>query len=173
MSKVFSIVKPVAFVSLKFTEVKSYGLKSKVSLDFSYPCFLPNLIPIVTGKPDNRCSKQSKFKKGRQKQLKGESRQREILGTLILINACPRREGNGIPLQYSCLENSMDGRAWQAAVHEVAKSRTRLSNFTFTFQFHALKKEMATHSSVLACRNPGTGEPGVLPSMTSHRVGHD
>ena len=67
----------------------------------------------------------------------------------------------------------MDREAWNAAVHEVAKSRTRLSNFTFTFQFHALKKEMATHSSVLACRNPGTGEPGVLPSMTSHRVGHD
>ena len=82
-------------------------------------------------------------------------------------------EGNGNPLQYSCLENSMDGGAWWAAVHGVAKSWTRLSNFTFTFHFHALEKEMATHSSVLAWRIPGTGEPGGLPSMGSHRVGHD
>ena len=67
----------------------------------------------------------------------------------------------------------MDGGAWWAAVHGVAKSRTRLSDFTFTFRFHALEKEMATHSSVLAWRIPGTGEPGGLPSMGSHRVGHD
>ena len=73
------------------------------------------------------------------------------------------REGNGTPLQYSCLENPMDGGAWWAAVHGVLKSRTRLSNFTFTFHFHALEKEMATHSSVLAWRIPGTGEPGGLP----------
>ena len=70
------------------------------------------------------------------------------------------RDGNGTPLQYSCLENPMDGGAWWAAVHEVAKSQTRLSDFTFTFHFHALEKEMATHSSVLAWRIPGTGEPG-------------
>ena len=82
-------------------------------------------------------------------------------------------EGNGNPLQYSCLENLMDGGAWWAAVHEVAKSWTWLSNFTFTFHFHALEKEMATHSSVLAWRIPGTGEPGGLPSMGLHRVGHD
>ena len=82
-------------------------------------------------------------------------------------------EGNDIPLQYSCLENPMDGGAWWAAVHGVARSRTRLSNFTFTFHFHALEKEMATHSSVLAGRIPGTGEPGGLLSMVSHRVGHD
>src|SRR5574337_502215 len=82
-------------------------------------------------------------------------------------------EGNGTPLQYSCLENPMDGEAWWAAVHGVAKSRTRLSNFPFTFHFHALEKEMATHSSVLAWRIPGMGEPGGLPSMGSHRVGHD
>ena len=63
--------------------------------------------------------------------------------------------------------------AWWAAVHGVAKSRTRLSDFTFTFLFHALEKEMATHSSVLAWRIPGTGDPGGLPSMGSHRVGHD
>ena len=67
----------------------------------------------------------------------------------------------------------MDGGAWWAAIHGVAKSRTRLSDFTFTFHFHALEKEMATHSSVLAWRVPGTGEPGGLPSMGSHRVGHD
>ena len=83
------------------------------------------------------------------------------------------REGNGTPLQYSCLENPMDGGASQAAVHGVAEGRTRLSNFTFTFHFHALEKEMATHSSVLAWRIPGTGKPGGLPSMGSHRVGHD
>ena len=82
-------------------------------------------------------------------------------------------EGNGTPLQYSCLENPMDGGAWWAAVHGVAKSPTRLSDFTFTFHFHALEKEMATHSSVLAWRIPGTGRPGGLPSMGSHRVGQD
>ena len=82
-------------------------------------------------------------------------------------------EGNGTPLQYSCLENPMDGGAWWAAVHGVAKSRTWLSDFTFTFHFHALEKEMATYSSVLAWRSPGTREPGGLPSMGSHRVGHD
>ena len=69
-------------------------------------------------------------------------------------------EGNGNPLQYSCLENPMDGRAWWAAVHGVAKSQTRLRDFTFTFHFHALEKEMVTHCSVLAWRIPGTGEPG-------------
>ena len=67
----------------------------------------------------------------------------------------------------------MDGGTWWASVHGVANSRTRLSDFTFTFHFHALEKEMATHSSVLAWRIPGTGEPGGLPSMGSHRVGHD
>ena len=82
-------------------------------------------------------------------------------------------EGNDTPLQYSCLENPMDGGAWWAAVPGVAKSRTRLSDFTFTFHFDALEKEMATHSSVLAWRIPGTGEPGGLPSVGLHRVGHD
>ena len=80
---------------------------------------------------------------------------------------------NGTPLQYSCLENPMDEGAWWAAVHGVAKSRTRLRDFTFTFHYHALEKEMATHSSVLAWRIPGTGEPGGLLSMGPHRVGHD
>ena len=82
-------------------------------------------------------------------------------------------EGNGTPLQYSCLENPMGREAWWAAVHGVAKSGTGLSDFTFTFHFHAVKKEMAAHSSVLAWRIPATGEPGGLPSMGSHTVGHD
>ena len=82
-------------------------------------------------------------------------------------------EGNGTPLQYSCLEDPMDRGAWWAAVHGVTKSWTRLSDFTFTFHFHALEKEMATHSSVLAWRIPGMVEPGGLPSVGSHRVGHD
>ena len=69
----------------------------------------------------------------------------------------PRGEGNDTPLQYSCLENPVDGGAWWAAIHGVTKSRTQLSDFTFTFQFHALEKEMATHSSVLAWRIPGMG----------------
>ena len=82
-------------------------------------------------------------------------------------------EGNGHPLQYSCLENPMDRGAWRATVHGVAKSRTRLSDFTFTFHFHALEKEMATHSSILAWKIPWTEEPGGLQSMGSQRVGHD
>ena len=83
------------------------------------------------------------------------------------------REGNGTPLQYSCLENPMDRGAWWAAVHGVANSQAWLSDFTFTFHFHALEKEMATHSSVLAWRIPGMGEPGGLPSIGLHRVGHN
>ena len=81
-------------------------------------------------------------------------------------------EGNGTSLQYSCLENPMDGKAWWATVHGVAKSRAQLSDLTFTFHFHALDKEMGTHSSVLAWRIPGIEEPGGL-SMGLHRVGHD
>ena len=83
------------------------------------------------------------------------------------------REGNGNLIQNSCLENSLQRRAWRAIVHGVTKSWTRLSDFTFTFHFHALEKEMATHSSVLAWRIPGTEEPGGLPSMGLHRVGHN
>ena len=82
-------------------------------------------------------------------------------------------EGNGNPLQCSCLEYPRDGGAWWAAVHWVAKSQTRLSDLTLTFHFHALEKEMATHSGVLAWKIPGMGKPGRLPSMGSHRVGHD
>ena len=82
-------------------------------------------------------------------------------------------EGNGTQLQYSCLENPMDGGAWKAAVHGVAEGRTGLSDFTFTFHLHALEKEMVTHPSVFAWRIPGTREPGGLPSMGSHRVRHN
>ena len=96
------------------------------------------------------------------------------LSSLTFITSClPFGEGNGTPLQYSCLENPMDGGAWWATVHGVTESQTRLSHFTFTFHSYALEKEMATHSSVLALRIPGTGEPGRLPSMGSHRVGHN
>ena len=96
-----------------------------------------------------------------------------ILVVILYYSFVRFGENNGTPLQYSCLKNLMDGGAWWAVVHGVAKSQTRLNDFTFTFHFHALEKEMATHSSVLAWRIPGTGEPGGLPSMGSHRVGHD
>ena len=82
-------------------------------------------------------------------------------------------EGDGTLLQYSCLENPMDGGAWKAAVQGVTEGRTRMSDLTFTFHFHALETEMATHSSVLAWRIPGMGEPGGLQSMGLHRVGQD
>ena len=82
-------------------------------------------------------------------------------------------EGNGTTLQYSCLENPMAGGAWKAAVHGVSEGRTQLNDFTFAFHFHALEKEMATHSSVLAWRIPGMGKPSGLLSTGLHRVGHD
>ena len=94
------------------------------------------------------------------------------IGIILVIHSFVR-EGTGAPLQYSCLENPMDGGAWWAAVHGVNECRTWLSDFTCTFHFHALEKEMATHSSVLAWRIPGMGEPGGLPSMGSHRIRHD
>ena len=94
-----------------------------------------------------------------------------VLCLFISVSVCFGK-GDGTPLQYSCLANPMDGGAWWAAVHGVSKSRTRLSDFTFTFHFHALEKEMATHSSVLAWRIPGTGETGGPPSLGSHRVRH-
>ena len=104
-------------------------------------------------------SRRASWKKGRSK--KTDLKDREELSK------------QRTPLQYSCLENPMDGGAWWAAVHGVAKSQIQLSDFPFTFHFHALEKEMAPHSSVLAWRIPGTGEPGGLLSMGLHRVGHD
>ena len=98
-------------------------------------------------------------------------RNSEVAG---LIEASIRfGEGNGTLLQFSCLDNPMDREAWWAAVHGVAKSRAQPRDFTFTFYFHALEKEMATYSSILAQRVPGTEEPNGLPSMGLHRVGHD
>ena len=93
-------------------------------------------------------------------------------GQRSLICYCPWGH-NGTPLQYSCLENPMDGGAWWAAVHGVTTSQTWLSDFTFTFHFQTLEKEKATHSTVLAWRIPGTAEPGRLPSLGSHRVRND
>ena len=97
------------------------------------------------------------------------------IGILLLIEVTYTfiAEGSGTPLQYSCLENPMDGGAWWVAVHGVAKSRTWLSDFTFTFHFHALEKEMATHSSTLAWKIPWTEEPDRVQSTGSLRVGHD
>ena len=126
--------------------------RSNIGLFF----FFPFRASIETEKPNSR------------KYFSSLHYQRRIMCKQFYIG-----EGNGAPLQYSCLENPMDGGAWWAAVHGVARSRTRLSDFTFTFPFHALEKEMATHSSALAWRIPGMGEPGGLPSMGSHRVGHD
>ena len=97
----------------------------------------------------------------------------EELAAYSSVRICALLTARGTPFQYSCLENPVDGGAWWAAVHGVVKSWTRLSDFIFTFHFHALEKEMATHSSVLAWRIPGLGEPGGLPYMGSHRVGHD
>ena len=100
---------------------------------------------------------------------KGNAKECSNCCTIAFIS----HDGNGTPLQSSCLENPMDGGVWWAAVHGVARSWTRLSDFTLTFHFHALEEEMAIHSSVLAWRIPWTEEPGGLPSMGLHRVGHD
>ena len=98
---------------------------------------------------------------------------RSLLFIYFIYSSVCLGEGNGTPLQYSCLENPMDGGAWSAAVHGVTESRTRLSDFTFTFHFHALEKEMATRSSIHAWKIPWTEEPGGLQSMGSLGVGHD
>ena len=97
------------------------------------------------------------------------------LKDISVLTCTTLHRGNGTPLQYSCLGNPMDGGTWWAADHGVTNSQKRLSEFTFTFHFHALEKGMATHSSVLAWRIPGTGEPGGLPCMgsqsqTLHRI---
>ena len=127
----------------------------------------------------------SNFLKTEHRRKSYNLKKKQRLGTSLVVQwlrlLCSKRGGlrfeswssNGTPLQYSCLENPMDRGTWQAVVHGVTEGRTRLSNFTFTFHFHALEKEMATHSSVLAWRIPGMGEPGGLLSMGSYRVGHD
>ena len=92
---------------------------------------------------------------------------------LEYLGHCLKMPAPSTPLQYSCLENPMDGGAWWAAVHGVARSWTRLSDFTFSFHFHALEKEMAPHSSILAWRIPWTEEPGRLQTTGLQRVGHD
>ena len=99
--------------------------------------------------------------------IQAETREMNFLH--VIIHFFLNYEGT----KYSCLGNPMDGGAWWAAVHGVAKSQTQLSDFIFTFHFRALEKAMATYSIVLAWRIPGTGEPSGLPSMGSHRVGHD
>ena len=97
-----------------------------------------------------------------------------LLGRELPENSTEQPEvGNGTLLQYSCLENPMGGEAQQAVVHGVAKSQTRLSDFTFTFHFHALEKEMANHSSILAWKIPWTEKPGGLQSIGSQRDGRD
>ena len=116
---------------------------------------------------EEACLKQgTQVQRSRRSMNFGKTGKTQTLDTLC-------REGDGTPLQYSCLENPMDGGAWWAAVYGVAKSQTRLSDFTFTFHFHALEKEMATHSGVLAWRIPRMGKPDGLLSMESHRVGHN
>ena len=117
--------------------------------------------------------KEAKEKGNDSSQIQWKLTVREKMNLKFLISHALFGEGNGTPLQHSCLENPMDGGAWWAAVHGIAKSQTRLSDFPFTFHFPALEKEMATHSSILAWRIPGTGEPGGLPSQGLHRVGHD
>ena len=111
------------------------------------------------------------------KQPKGpwtEERIKKMWYTYIMEYYSAIGDGDGTPLWYSCLKHPMGGGAWWAAVRGVAEGRTRLSDFTVTFHFHALEKDMATHSSVLAWRIPGTGDsPGGLSSMGSHRVGYD
>ena len=96
-----------------------------------------------------------------------------VCSLCLCLYSCPANRFICTIFPEKAMAPPMDGGAWWATVHGVAKSRTWLSNFTFTFHFDALEKEMATHSSVLAWRIPGTGEPGGLPSMGSHRVGHN
>ena len=137
------------------------------------PLFL--IYPVYPNK-SNVCNIQLHYPKDIQYPLITQKTMCKILSIVLLkiitIHTRSLGGGNGTPLQYSCLENPMDGGAWWATVHGVTKSRTQLSDFTFTFHSHALEKEMAIHSSILAWRIPGTGEPGGLPSMGSHRVGH-
>ena len=144
---------------------------------------LPTRTPLAPPKDYGQFRSFSAFCPVTRKQTKQQLLKSPLSVASLTSPHCFYGGGNGTPLQYSCLENPMDRGAWWAAVHGVAKSRTRLSNFTFRyvkwslhilyFHSHALEKEMATHSSGLAWRIPGTGDPGGLPSMGSHGVGHD
>ena len=126
---------------------------------------------LISDKIDLKIKRIIRDKEGHYIMIKGSIQEEDII--IVNIYATNIREGNGTPLQSSCLENPMNRGTWWAAVHGVMKSWTQLSDLTFTFYLHALEKEMATHSSVLSWRIPGMAEPGGLPSMGSHRVGHD
>ena len=117
--------------------------------------------------------KQSFCRICRQEQQPSRNPRENSIHILVRVSSCWFGEGNGTPLQCSCPENPMHGGAWWAAVHGVVKSRTWLNNFTFTFHFHALEKEMATLPTILAWRIPGIEDPSGLPSMRLHRVGHN
>ena len=141
------------------------------SLTLRWQCLV--MFPLVVWYKKEQIFREGRSKTRRKRLGTAEHLLRPGHWTWKLVHVIHDGEGNGTPLQYSCLENPMDGGAWEAAVHAVAKSRTWLSNFTFTFHFHALEKEMATHSSVLAWRIPGMGKSGGLLSMGSHRVRHN
>ena len=136
-----------------------HGIFHARVLEWGAIAFSNNYYPNNTAFPNSSIDKESPCNAGGSGSIPGSGRS--------------AGEGDGASLQYSCLENPMDGGAWCAAVHGVAESWTRLSDFPFIFHFHALEKEMATHSSVLAWRIPGIEEPGGLPSMGLHRVGHN
>ena len=135
-------------------------------------CISPDFFHCKWQNPIPKCLKHITDKSGGESET-ARSRVSSKVIEALSVSISSLREGNGTPLQYSYLENPMDGGAWWAAFHGVTKSRTQLSDFTFTFHFHALEKEMATHSSVLAWRIPRTGEPGGLLSMGLPRVGHN
>ena len=124
-----------------------------------------------------RCGAYCRFHHGRERPTGGLTRRVSHSTSVSPLLPSPPAHNGTIYLsrQWHPTPVLLPGKShgWWAAVHEVAECRTQLSDFTFTFHFHALEKEMATHSSVLAWRIPGTGEPGELPSMGSHRVGHD
>ena len=169
----------IVFFDYSWSEVKVTQLCLTLCdpMDYTVLGILQARILVWVAFPFSRVSSQPRDQT-RSSALQADSLPTELSGKPQLfmrfsISSSLFGEGNGTPLQSSCLENPMDGEAWWAAVHGVAKSQVRLSDFTFTFHFYALEKKMATHSSIFAWRIPGTEEPGGLPSMGSHRVGHD
>ena len=151
--------------AIAFSKLKVYSkiIQLQYTCIYSFLDYFP--IEVITEKTRNLFCK---FLLSIYKNKNSEKRKKQLCDL-----PCNWWYHNGTLLQYPCLENPMDGGAWWAAIYGVAQSRTRLSDFTLTFHFHALEKDMATHSSVLAWRIPGTGEPGGLPSVGLHRVGHD